>query len=280
MKRMKKTTFLTIGMISCLSFFSVQDMQAQLWKKIKSKVEKKVEDKADEILNGKNTSYGATTSESNDKGGVPYIEEVFSFIPGKKVAFEDNFEGERQGLMPSNWKSSGNGSVVTIDGLEGNWLKMEPNSTYKLDSLMVLPQNFTIEFDLVTRSDVASDMGEMSFGFARDNSVRRSITDGVNNGSVTSTRLHFWNQDITHSSSDTDKYNTLDFPLAKYSNAVIHVSIAVEGEQMRVYLDKSKLLDTQMFLKNTPKYFYITAPYDYKKGAKAFFGNFRISENK
>lgn len=46
--------------------------------------------------------------------------------------------------------------MVEIPGMEGKWLKMESNATYKLKELFEIPQNATIEFDLVTRTDKPS----------------------------------------------------------------------------------------------------------------------------
>jgi hypothetical protein len=56
----------------------------------------------------------------------------------------------------------------------------------------------------------------------------------------------------------------------------MHVSISVEGENEQVYLDKTKISDTKMFNPNRIKYFYISAPIQYKNGAKALFGNFKL----
>lgn len=55
------------------------------------------------------------------------------------------------------------------------------------------------------------------------------------------------------------------------------MAIAIEGRNMRVYINKSKLLDTRMFNKDAIKYFYLSAPFDCKSDAAVFFGNFVIA---
>ena len=250
--------------------------QAQFWKKIQQKVEDKAADKVDKVLNGSEETTDPS-SESSSKREIPYIEEVFSFKPGETLIFEDHFIDAQKGLMPEYWKTSGNGSIVELDAYQGKWLMMGENSTFKLDTLINLPENFTIEFDLITSSDKAEDLGSMNFGFAKDNSVRATLLDAYNDGAVTSTEFQFHNQDIGHSSNDMDAHHSLNFPFKNYSNTKIRISIVVQGRDMRVYLDKSKVLDRTMFSTGTKKFFYVTAPYKYDKESKVFFGNFKMS---
>lgn len=128
--------------------------------------------------------------------GVLAVDEPFTFASGSEVLFEDKFSSELLGKMPQHWKTNGSGSVVEIPGMEGKWLKMESNATYKLKELFEIPQNATIEFDLVTRTDKPSDLGELLFGFSKDNSSRNWISDAYNNNSITTTNLHFWNKTV------------------------------------------------------------------------------------
>jgi len=262
--------------ICSIVFLTTTTSQAQFWKKIQQKVEDKAAEKVDKVLNGSEES-ADNTSGTSSKRDIPYLEEVFSFTPGGTLLFEDHFLDAQKGLMPKYWKSSGNGSIVELDTYQGKWLMMEENSTYKLDTLIKLPENFTIEFDLITSSDKAADLRSMNFGFAKDNSVRATLLDAYNDGAVTSTEFMFHNEDIGHSSNDMDAHHSLNFPFKGYSNTKIHVSIVVQGREMRVYLDKSKILDRTMFATGTSKNFYVTAPYKYDKESKMFFGNFKLA---
>src|SRR3546814_1001184 len=119
-------------------------------------------------------------------------------------------------------------------------------------SSYVCSSDLSLEFDIFTRSDKARDLNDFNFGFARDNSVSSYISDAYNDNAITSTTVHYWNEEVIHSSSDTKVYNTSDFELANYANAVMHVSIQVNGTKMKVYLDDKKVLDTDMFDPKTP----------------------------
>jgi hypothetical protein len=275
-----KKRYLISGLIIS-SLFGFQTTQAQFLKKMQQKLQDKVDKKVDDVLNGSGSSKNAGTAASTGGKRVktPYLEEVYSFTPGATVIFSDNFANDALGRMPKHWQSSGGGSVSTVAGMPGKWLALLPTTTYKLQQLLTMPGNFTVEFDLLTRSTEAKDIGSMLFGFAKDNSNRDYISDAGDDNAITSTTLHFWNKEVYSASSDTKIRNNLDFPLENYANELIHVAIAVEGEDMRVYINKSKILDTGMFKRSTSKYFYLSAPYKYDYTAMMYFSNLVIAKN-
>ncbi len=258
--------------------FHVAPAHAQLLKKFQKSLENKASQKVDDVLNGKKNAPGPAAEAKVERDVPPPVEEVYAFTPGATIIFESDFKRDAKGLMPKKWKSSSAGTIVSIPDMPGNWLALSPRTTYKIDSLINLPGNFTIEFDLVTRSDETKDIGSMSFGFARDNSVKNYIMDAYNDNAITNTQLHFHNSDINNASSDTKVHNTLSYPFANYANGLLHVAMAVDGENLRVYVNKSKVLDTKMLRTDLPKYFYLSAPFDYDNQSKVYFGNFVMSK--
>lgn len=252
--------------------------QAQVWKKVQRTLEDKANKKIEDVLDGKSSNAANQKTEGTSSQTAPVVDEVYAFTPGGTVIFESDFKADAAGRMAKKWKSSGSGSIVSIPDIPGKWLALTEKSTYKIDSLFNTPGAFTIEFDLMTRSAEAADIGSMSFGFARDNSVKNHLTDAYNGNAITNTQLHFHNREITSSSSDTKVYNSVKYPFANYANGLVHVAIEVEAESMRVYVNRSKVLDTKMFKVNVPKFFYLTAPYSYDQESKVYFGNFVMSK--
>ena len=49
----------------------------------------------------------------------------FDFVPGETILYFDNFEKDNMGETPMGWLTTRSFEVVTIEGLEGNWLKMD-----------------------------------------------------------------------------------------------------------------------------------------------------------
>lgn len=270
-----KNKFIIAGLV-CFLTAGINSAQAQLFKKLQQKLEDKVDRKVDGMMNGKKGS--GTGADGKSTKPMPKLEEVYSFVPGHTVYFADNFASDKAGRMPKKWKTSGGGSIVTVPDVPGKWLALAPRTSYRIDSILAMPGNFTVEFDILTRSTQARDMGPLVFGFARDNSNRNYIQDAYNDNAITGTQIHFWNEAVINSSSDTKISNSLEYPLSNFATATMHIAISVEGENMRVYLNRSKLLDTRMFKANTIKYFYLSGPFDYEGEAMAYFGNFVVSK--
>ena len=271
---------ITIGLSIAASCFLTSVAQAQLLKKLKDKVSDKIENKVDKALDGdfgKKTETGAEKAQSTVSkvnANLPY-----TFIQGKDSIYFDNFSSEKTGEMASHWKSNGSGSIGTASEFPGKWLFLKEFTSYKLKSDQALPANFTLEFDIVTLSkDRARDLNNISFGFAHNNGVSSYIPDAYNEGAIAQTQIHYWNQEINNASSDNKKYNTIKFPLEGYAIGKMHVAITVKDLHMQVYLDKQKVLDTDMFA-STPetKYFYISTSTSLDNGARIGVGNFQIA---
>lgn len=254
---------------------------AQLFDKIKKKAEKAAEKTVDRVLSGEKDPAGDPDNDGETTGSTPAratINPVFDFVPGDSLVFRDDLSGDQPGSMPHAWKSNGSGEVVRFPGVAGNWLLLKEFASYKLDTLLAMPAHFSLEFDILTRSDQARDLVEFSFGFASDNSVRRYISDAYNDNAITQTTIHYWNKEVISSSSDTKIHHTGDFELENYANETMHVSIRVAGENMAVYLDKKKVLDTRMFDPGAKKYFYMSTGTELNNDAQIAVSNFDLKE--
>lgn len=237
-------------------------------KKVEQEVERQVLDEPDGAV--------STRAAGSEGSSRLRIEEGFNFSPGNTVLFQDDFSETPIGAMPRAWKTNGSGTVVSVDGLEGRWLSLQSFATYKLQQPPELPDSFTIEFDIVMAADSTRDVGGMPFGFTADNSVRSYVQDAHNDAGIAVANLGPRGGSKV-SSSATDYYHSFDFDYRPYANRVMHVSIAVEGNMMQIYLDRTKIADAQLFRDNPAKYFFISAPINLNNGAKILFGNFRIA---
>src|SRR3546814_2393391 len=75
----------------------------------------------------------------------------FDFIPGERVLFYEDFSVDNTGDFPARWNTNGSGEVVSLSGQAGKWLKIPDNTTSFPETGTALPENFTIEFDLLDR---------------------------------------------------------------------------------------------------------------------------------
>lgn len=272
---------LTLGVSIVASCLLTQVGQAQLLKKLKDKVSDKIENKVDKVLDGdvgKKTQSSAENAPSTIRN-AGLVNLPYTFVAGKDSLYFDDFAAETTGEMATHWKSSGSGSIGTATEFPGKWLFLKEFTSYKLKSDHPLPEDFTVEFDIITLSrDQARDLNSISFGFAHNNAISSYIGDAYNEGAITQTQVHYWNQEIINASSDNKKYNTIKFPLEGYAIGKMHVAVTVKKLHMQVYLDKQKVLDTNMFA-STPetKYFYISTSTSLDNGARIGVGNFKIA---
>lgn len=263
---MKQVIFLATLTLFFIS--SGLNAHGQLFKKIKNKVEDKIEKTTDDVLNGKESGeINKKESESTTRSNT-----VFNFEPGDSIIFSDNLQHENLGQMPHYWKSGGSGEVVQFASVDGKWLKLNAFTTYKLDTLFAMPENFSVEFDILTRSNELKDLLSLAFGFSTNNSV-----SGYDENLAAKTTIHYWNEEIINFSKDVDSYNTFDFDLDNYGNATMHVSIQVIGEKMKVYLDENKILDATMFSEGRRKYFFIQPSTKINNNAEIAISNFVVS---
>lgn len=242
-----------------------------LWDSVKDKVVDRVTDSVEKSV--VDAIPGSPEGTGGEVRGKSIINQQSDFVPGGQVIFEDSFASAAPGSMPRTWKTNGSGSIVTLDGISGKWLALQEWSQYKLNSPPQYPANFTIEFDVVAATDQVRDLSPFTFGFAIDNSVG----DG-SAGSLNEIELEYYNGGGgTVRSDSTDYHRPHEYPLSGFANRVMHVAISVEGENMKAYLDGTKIADARLFLGNPAKYFFLKAPIDSKHDAAVLVGNFRIA---
>lgn len=202
----------------------------------------------------------------------------FDFTPAPITLYRDDFAATPIGAMPRGWKTNGSGEVVSVQGFPGKWLSLQGDSTFKLSRTHRLPDRFTIDFDLLPVAETPSDIGQPLFGFAGDDRATTYLADGDNDGALNAVDLLFVNSgaDVSTYSGATGFNSDPNFSLQEYTNRILHVSIAVDGNRERVYLDHTKILDSRTFQNNPSRYFFISGAMNYDHGAQLLFGNFRI----
>ncbi|HZK93535.1 MAG TPA: OmpA family protein [Prolixibacteraceae bacterium] len=73
----------------------------------------------------------------------------FDFIPGEKVVFYEDFSQDAVGDFPALWNTNGSAEVVTTNLFPGQWMKFACREAIWTDALLKLPENYTIEYDVI-----------------------------------------------------------------------------------------------------------------------------------
>ena len=245
---------------------------------VTQQVQQSVDQKAAEKISGQMNP--ATTEQSPERRKSLIIHSQFDFVPGDVTLFQDDFAAAPLGSMPSTWKTNGSGEVVNLQGMPGKWLQLQAFASYKLAKAIDLPSRFTAEFDVVVAADKVEDAGQFVFGFAGDNSVRSYMSDAYNDGALNAVTVAYVNGsggDVTVASSATAYSYSSPTNMVGYANRVMHVAFAVNGDNVQIYLDKTKVADTRLFDHNPAKYLFLSAPIRYDHGAQILVSNFRIA---
>lgn len=296
----------------------VQSTQAQLLKKIKQRVKSTVEEtvvrksgeiaeqetskKIDTIYENvskpkesrKKKKKGAVEDESNDEVSNQEVSQDsppnsfgiysnFTFSPGNKLLFYDDFTTDALGDFPALWETGGSGEVVTTNTSESKWLSMVRRSGYMPTIKNKLPENYTMEFDLSNNGYGAGKPSSKLF-FAFLTKKAYAMGSGGSNASV----------EILLSTSGFNVRNVLNFggevevkvgsfinrEMPQYLNTTVHISIAVNKKRLRMWVNEEKIIDSPNLLQaNIGKYFIIEArdvlP---EKGHFVGISNFRIAE--
>ena len=170
---MKKMLLLVLS----LAFLSRSD--AQLLKKIIDKTKQKTEDKVSEKISdkasnaatkpideaGKPKNKDGTTGSNSSKSGTQKDADAkdgsgsastglatyskYDFVPGEKILVVEDFSQDAIGDFPAKWNTNSSGEVVTAEGQQGHWLMLKKKGRFVPDYITNLPENFTLQFDLI-----------------------------------------------------------------------------------------------------------------------------------
>jgi outer membrane protein OmpA-like peptidoglycan-associated protein len=183
-----KTLKLLIVVIFCLGFINV-DAQLNLKGKLKNATNNRANQKTnqgidkglDAVEGGvkdlfkkkKKTDEQAQDSTSVDKNqettkdSKPVADSKpslaayskYDFIPGENVVYYEDFSQDAIGDFPALWNTNGSAEVVTTNLFPGQWMKFACREAIWTDALLKLPENYTIEYDVIPISGPESKGG-------------------------------------------------------------------------------------------------------------------------
>ena len=267
-----------------IGLFMMPSANAQIWKKLQKSAERTVERKLeqkteketgkmmDSILEPSQKS-SPQKGPSNDPNNAPNNQsptnddgpkasaatvrnnvsdnlEVYSkydFVPGDKVLFYDDFSQDFIGDFPSKWNTNGSGEVVKINNVEGNWFELKPgHSVFYIPDVKDLPEDYTIEFDILTQG---LDKGTSSSSYLQfsltDSDVLKKYSDNYIQSSLSLCQYNSYGIHSTNifksKSGGIDSQVAADIREALLNQP--HIAIAVTRNRYRLWINETKYLD-------------------------------------
>lgn len=174
----------------------------------------------------------------------------FDFVPGDETLFLDAFENDFVGDFPSKWNTNSSGDLVTIDGHDEKWLKILPGfKTAYIPDVTELPDDFTLEFDVIAQG-LDNKTSSQSFLEVMVSDTN-SFDEGANWGSVSYSFCQFIDVGIVVENNINGARvirNTIAADLRPTVLDKHHISVAVNGQRFRFWINENKYVDVPRLL--------------------------------
>jgi OmpA-OmpF porin, OOP family len=289
---MKKLLFAVLLIFACSSAMAqLGGLLDRAKQKTKDKVNQKVDQKMDKAIGGavdsvdntisgkkkksSNTgSTGNTNNESNTETKDDKSEKSnsgkaasnslksyskFDFVPGEKIIAAEDFSQDAVGDFPDKWNTNGSGEIVTTNKTAGKFLMTQKDVVFYPEWVKNLPDNFTLEFDLLCTDKFSFYSGGFVTGFTSFANIGADFRkfarfgDGrIENGGGFEVGFHPQNaggsqgltffyaskngQEILKNDADQDKFSEPE-------KTLVHISIWRQKSRVRAYMDDKKVWD-------------------------------------
>ena len=205
----------------------------------------------------------------------------FDFVPGDRIVAVDDFSQDAVGDFPAKWNTDASGEIVTVAGQSGRWLKLTRAGFFMPEYVTELPENATVEFDLLVRPDfsggfpleaalvqLANPKNAADWQSA-PNTVTVTAFPGEPQGTSTVTsRL-----DGVDGSANSTKTGQL-----AVNGKPVHIALWRQRQRLRVYANEEKVWDLPRAISATAKpnalIFYIGGGCG---NCEYFLGNLRVA---
>lgn len=256
-------------LVLALLFFSAEVFpQFDILKKVKEKVKEKTEQKVDDAINktvdnatdqkDKDEAITDSAKTQNEEANTTTTAQVnelksfskFDFVPGEQVLFFDDFSQDNIGDFPALWNTNGSGEIVNTNLFPGNWLQFSSRNSIWTDKLLDLPENYTIEFDVVP---IKGEEGGMAgYGFRLMQSINAKSFDygSVPGKAALAFFIEYFGRPGYRTYINGSEGEGLGLSgtkdnkeLYQKENQKYHISVWVQKSRVRVYQNETKLFD-------------------------------------
>ena len=170
----------------------------------------------------------------------------FDFVPGEQVVALEDFSQDAIGDFPARWNTDASGEIVTVAGQTGRWLKLTKAGFFMPEFITALPENVTVEFDLLVPSGFSAGFPlEMSLVQLANRKDPGDWENGSNTFTVTAfpaesqgTSRAWSRQDAVSGSSNEAGTNQL-----AVTGKAVHVAVWRQRQRVRVYMNEDKVWD-------------------------------------
>ena len=265
-----KSKLIIAALVIMLPYFADAQLKG-LMNKVKNKVDQRIDTKVDKQIDksldeveGKNDKDVASTGNSSantateTKTEEPELKSFskYDFVPGDSILYYENYDKETIAELPVGWNTSGSGEVVTLDKVEGKWLRLHKQFIYLTNNTKEFGENYTVEFDFILQLKNNGWMfPEFNFGlfstnkepntnnsFLKDNRKYAAVFTSVHPGMFKSSSVKI-NSYLDNKGYFTGDLKSIGKLEESFTGIPVHVAIQVQKERYRMWINEEKLFD-------------------------------------
>ena len=181
----------------------------------------------------------------------------YDFVPGEKIVVFEDFMQDAVGDFPDKWNTNASAEIVTIESLQGKWLKISKQGVFMPGFIDSLPDNFTLEYDLLCDNPgkvwgFYTTIGTLSNRDHPDawqsSSSRFTFTVAAYPDGNSTSNIERSKDGVGESSASTGTKQFSD------KTTPVHVAIWRQKERVRVYFNQEKVWDLPKVMSQTAVY--------------------------
>lgn len=201
---------------------------------------------------------GGTAGSGSDQPKSLKSYSKFDFIPGEKIIAVEDFGQDAVGDFPAKWNTNASGEVVNLEGDPNKWLKFANNGIFYPEFVNELPENFTVEFDMVVSEDMSNNMSGLKVYFPV--MTERKLTFDQDFGTVPQAGVDIHPTSNASSSSvwvfDKNQEKVLENsnPFVWNNGQSNRISIWKQKTRLRIYVNETKIWDLPRAFDSSLKY--------------------------
>ena len=173
----------------------------------------------------------------------------FDFVPGEKIIAVEDFAQDAIGDFPDKWNTNASGEIVTVSGQTGRWLRLTKAGFFTPEFITDLPENVTVEFDLLVRPGFDAGF-PLEFALTQLANQKQpadwesgpnvfTVTAFPGNGGTSQgTSSYTARQDGTSEPPNTSTTKQL-----AADGRVVHIALWRQRQRARVYMNEEKVWD-------------------------------------
>ena len=205
------------------------------------------------------TSSGQAPSTGSGQGPSLKTYSKYDFVPGEKIMAFDDFSQDAVGDFPDKWSTNASGEIMTVDNHAGKWLNISKQGFYIPQFVKTLPDNFTIEYDVLfipPSPSTGPNTAQVGFQVINTPSGKPSFEFGPAR-SYFELDPYMNNVNIAGYGKGGEKLLTNEFSVKgvqRQNSFSYHIAVWRQKARLRVYLNETKVVDAPSLLSPDIKY--------------------------